>query len=217
MIKRKMILSLNSHQTTKMMLRQIRKLKMMTQATLKRRKVDPGQDLERDQDQERGQDLKKDQDQERDQSQEESLAPDQERDPDLDQDEGQDQDHVTEGDQDLFEDDHAHAVDHQYGAGDHCLVGDRYPEGVLDGPRLGEDHGHVRDLCHVGEIGTDLLEDGHGQILKDLRRKEMIALLQTATLLLTERRRKLLRRQENIPKKIPNLLTLTIKMSSQRK
>merc|ERR1712242_556812 len=177
MIKRKMILSLNSHQTTKMMLRQLRKLKMMTQATLKRRKVDPGQDLERDQDQERGQDLN----------------------------EGQDQDHVTEGDQDLFEDDHAHAVDHQYGAGDHCLVGDRYPEGVLDGPRLGEDHGHVRDLCHVGEIGTDLLEDGHGQILKDLRRKEMIALLQTATLLLTERRRKLLRRQENIPKKIPNL------------
>merc|ERR1712200_367331 len=202
MIKRKIILSLNSHQTTKMMLKQIRKLKMMTQATLKKRKVDLGQDL------------KKDQDQERDLSQEESLAPDQERDPGLDQDEGQD--HETEGDQDLFEDDHAHAVDHQYGAGDHCLEGDLYPEGVLDGPQLGEDHGHVRDLCHVGEIGTDLLEDGHGQILKDLRRKEMTALLQTATLLLTERRRKLLRRQENIPRKIPNPLTLTMKMSSQR-
>merc|ERR1711922_97503 len=66
MIRREIILSLNSHQTTKMMLRQIRKLKMMTQVTLKKRKVDPGQDLERDQDQERGQDLKKDQDQERD-------------------------------------------------------------------------------------------------------------------------------------------------------
>merc|ERR1712200_243260 len=180
MIRRKIILSLNSHQTTKMMLKQIRKLKMMTQATLKKRKVDLGQDLERDQDQER------------------------------------DQDHETEGDQDLFEDDHAHAVDHQYGAGDHCLEGDLYPEGVLDGPQLGEDHGHVRDLYHVGEIETDLLEDGHGQILKDLRRKEMTALLQTAPLLLTERRRKLLRRQENIPRKIPNLLTLTMKMSSQR-
>merc|ERR1711922_116737 len=160
----------------------------MTQATLKKRKVDLGQDLERDQDQERGQDLN----------------------------EGQDQEHEIEGDQDLFEDDHAHAVDHQYGAGDHCLEGDLYPEGVLDGPQLGEDHGHVRDLCHVGEIGTDLLEDGHGQILKDLRRKEMTALLQIATLLLTERRRKLLRRQENIPRKIPNRLTLTMKMSSQR-
>merc|ERR1712200_382547 len=113
MIRRKIILSLNSHQTTKMMLKQIRKLKMMTQATLKKRKVDLGQDL------------KKDQDQERDLSQEESLAPDQERDPGLDQDEGQDQEHETEGDQDLFEDDHA----------------------------------HVRDLCHVGEIGTDLLEE----------------------------------------------------------
>merc|ERR1712200_218213 len=189
MIRRKIILSLNSHQTTKMMLKQIRKLKMMTQATLKKRKVDLGQDLERDQDQERSQDLKKDQDQERDLSQEESLAPDQERDPGLDQDEGQDQEHETEGDQDLFEDDHAHAVDHQYGAGDHCLEGDLYPEGVLDGP---------------------------GQILKDPRRKEMTALLQTATLLLTERRGKLLRRRENIPRKIPNLLTLTMKMSSQR-